>query len=344
MPDPIALAVPFFFLLIGIELAWAKRRGIVVYRFTDALTDLSCGITVGRIALAGVALAMFVSAGGCRHEKKKPVTVTTIEGPSAILPAPFSASPDAPAAAATHVSIRTLDTSGTTRQYLLVEPVALEKARRYPLILVFHGDGGEAAGFHQKFPFEKASGGDAIVAYPNGLNATWDLDTKLDNREVKFVEAIIEDLASRLPVDKLRVFATGYSSGGFLSNVIACQKSGLLRAISSSAGGAPYQQALAWPNGYTKCPGQEKVAMLALHGESDHGVTLDSGRFSAEYWAYIDGCNTEELETTFYKECRAYRGCPAGKAVAFCQIPDLGHWVWDRAAEASWTFFRTQTQ
>jgi hypothetical protein len=38
-----------------------------------------------------------------------------------------------------------------------------------------------------------------------------------------------------------------------------------------------------------------------------------------------------------------YRGCPAGKAVGLCTVPKLGHWVWDHAAEASWTFFRTQT-
>ena len=45
MPDPIAFAIPFFFLLIGGELLWARRRGVSVYRFTDTLSDLSCGIT-----------------------------------------------------------------------------------------------------------------------------------------------------------------------------------------------------------------------------------------------------------------------------------------------------------
>lgn len=45
MHDPIALAVPVFFVLIAIELAWAKKRGVRVYRFNDALTDLSCGIS-----------------------------------------------------------------------------------------------------------------------------------------------------------------------------------------------------------------------------------------------------------------------------------------------------------
>lgn len=45
MLDPIALAIPFFLLFIGVELAWAKRRGVVVYRFTDSITNLSCGIS-----------------------------------------------------------------------------------------------------------------------------------------------------------------------------------------------------------------------------------------------------------------------------------------------------------
>ena len=146
----------------------------------------------------------------------------------------------------------------------------------------------------------------------------------------------------RSPVDRSRLFATGYSSGGFLANVIACQRSGLLRAIASNAGGAPYKQAQTWPNGYAKCPDQAPIAMLALHGEDDYGVTLSSGRFSAEYWAYVNGCKTDAMETTGYRECQVYRGCPSGKAVGFCPIPGLGHWVWDHAAAATWSFFLTQ--
>jgi sterol desaturase/sphingolipid hydroxylase (fatty acid hydroxylase superfamily) len=59
----IALAVPVFFALIGIELAvarLARRRGI--YRFTDAVTDLSCGITsqVAAIFFGASVLAAYV--------------------------------------------------------------------------------------------------------------------------------------------------------------------------------------------------------------------------------------------------------------------------------------------
>jgi alkylglycerol monooxygenase len=41
----IALAIPFFFLLIGVELVAARWRGRRLYRFADALADLGCGIT-----------------------------------------------------------------------------------------------------------------------------------------------------------------------------------------------------------------------------------------------------------------------------------------------------------
>ena len=41
MPDPIALAVPGFFVLIAIELVWAKKRKVRVYRFSDAVNTSS---------------------------------------------------------------------------------------------------------------------------------------------------------------------------------------------------------------------------------------------------------------------------------------------------------------
>ena len=45
MPHLIALAIPFFFALIGVELWVARRRGLKLYRFADVVADLSCGMT-----------------------------------------------------------------------------------------------------------------------------------------------------------------------------------------------------------------------------------------------------------------------------------------------------------
>lgn len=44
MVNLIALAIPLFFVGIGIELWVAKRRGVNVYRLGDAMADMGCGI------------------------------------------------------------------------------------------------------------------------------------------------------------------------------------------------------------------------------------------------------------------------------------------------------------
>ena len=54
---PIAIAIPIFFLAMGIEALAARRRRLGVYRFTDAITNLSCGLGNQSISLV-VSLAL----------------------------------------------------------------------------------------------------------------------------------------------------------------------------------------------------------------------------------------------------------------------------------------------
>jgi alkylglycerol monooxygenase len=57
----IAFAVPFFFLLIGVELAVARARRCAVYRVGDAIGDLGCGMfqQVLLVFLAGASIALY---------------------------------------------------------------------------------------------------------------------------------------------------------------------------------------------------------------------------------------------------------------------------------------------
>ena len=250
--------------------------------------------------------------------------------------------PTPPPASKPRLLRRTVRVGEVARSYLLVVPAQPEAGHKYPLVLFFHGDGGGGEGMQRSIPFESASRDRALVAYPDGQGNTWDLETLENNKDIAFMEALLTDVERDFTIDRTQVFATGYSNGGFFANVLACHRPSMIRAIGSNAGGAPYNQAERWPNGFPKCPGQAPVAAIALHGEQDMGVTLDSGRFSAEYWAYIDGCTMTEMETTAYPECRAYRGCQRGKDVVFCQVPGLGHWVWDKAAAVEYEFFRRE--
>jgi poly(3-hydroxybutyrate) depolymerase len=291
-----------------------------------------------------IALTVYVGSSGCK-KKSEPTLVPLAASGSTVLP--LTKQLPGPVR---NGEMRTLQVNGVTRRYLWIgagesdsggQPTAATERRR-PLVLVFHGDGGDARGFHAGFPFEVASGAAAHVAYPEGRGATWDLETKAGNADSAFVVALIAELSAREGVDEGRVYAAGYSSGGFLANMLACRHPALLRGVSSSAAGAPYAEAERHENGFPKCPGQKATAVIALHGRRDFGVEWKSGKFSAEYWAYVNGCNMHEWEPTGYPECRAYRGCPRAAGVVFCDIEPLGHWVWGEAAAVSWEFFSRQ--
>lgn len=300
--------------------------------------------TVIKVVVACVLLVLAgLAARKAKHmlAKGPPETLVPLTTPeSAVLPKRTYA---AAGAGALRVTDEKLDLGGhRPRTYRLVAPASPAPGRAYPLVFVLHGDGGTSQTFHEGFPLEVASGVDALLVYPDARGG-WDLETTKDNHDVAFLEALVATVSARIPVDRARVFAAGYSRGAFFANVMACQRAGFFRAISSSAGGAPYNQEERWPNGFPKCPGQAPTATLVLHGGLDFTVTMDSGRFSAQYWSYVNGCTEGEVEPAGYAECVVHRGCKPGKAVAFCAAPDLSHWMWKHAAEASWTFFRTQS-
>ena len=53
----IALAIPLFFVGIGVEVLVARRRGVAVHRFADAVGDIGCGVVqqvVGLFWAAGL--------------------------------------------------------------------------------------------------------------------------------------------------------------------------------------------------------------------------------------------------------------------------------------------------
>lgn len=244
-----------------------------------------------------------------------------------------------------NATTETLEVGGVAREYALAVPKDLTD-RVYPLVLVFHGDGGSGPGMRAAHTFDAASGDEAIVAYPTGLDRGWDIYTpSATNQDIAFVEALVEALASKYRIDLGYVFGVGYSSGAFFINKVACRNSAFFRGIVSHAGGAPDEpddpDATAWPNGFTKCKGQsDGVAAMVVHGAEDTTVTVDGGEFTAVYWSALDGC-AETRSSTTPAPCMKYDGCPAGKTVLFCLIPGLGHVVWDRGAEEGWAFMQS---
>jgi polyhydroxybutyrate depolymerase len=243
------------------------------------------------------------------------------------------------------VTNETITVNGVERTYVLVSPKTPDSVTR-PLVLAFHGDGGDGPGMRAAYPIETVSSDAAIVAYPSGKKGFgWDLFSPNSyNPDIAFVTALINSLKSRFTIDASRIFAVGFSSGGFFINQIACRMPGLLRGIVVHGGGAPQEpadpSASTWPNGYTKCANQTLgagVAAMFIHGQNDAVVAPESGEHAASYWAYVNNC-TDTRVTGSPAPCENHASCPSTMPVTFCKIPGMGHEIWGPSLGYGWGF------
>jgi poly(3-hydroxybutyrate) depolymerase len=133
---------------------------------------------------------------------------------------------------------------------------------------------------------ETAAGGQAVFIYPGGLllpdrgSTGWTLSDGSD--DLLFVDTLLDKYTSELCIDQNRVFATGHSFGGCMSNAVGCFRGEVFRAIAPVAG--------CGPNTRAQCTGQ--IATLQIHSPNDTS-TQYSGAISA-CTRYLRGNQCEE--------------------------------------------------
>ncbi len=219
----------------------------------------------------------------------------------------------APAAGVTNGS---LDVAGVRRTFVLVLPTA-EAGEPLPVYFVFHGAGGTGQEFRNWMRFESNATRPGIFVYPDGLadsggSTGW---PNTGGRDVAFFDALLAHVKTRACVDEQRVFATGFSYGGYMSNTLGCARAGVVRAIAPLSGG------LFSSRSCTRVP----AAVWISHGTTDDPVPLTQGEAARNYWTSVNGCGsgTSAVEPA---PCRSYQGCAAGNPVVWCQF-DGGHEV-----------------
>lgn len=189
---------------------------------------------------------------------------------------------------------RTMDVASVQRAYLLTLPVDYDPGRAYTLIFGFHGLDGDREQLRSYMNIERPADADAIVIYPEGLETNrgtgWDLDR--DSDDLTFVDALLEKYTSELCIDQARIFATGHSYGGCMSNSVGCYRGEVFRAIAPVAGCGPW---LFGPN--AGCDGQ--VAALVIHSPFDTVEDYSSAIQGCNTWLNTNGCD-QELECGCY--------------------------------------------
>ena len=235
----------------------------------------------------------------------------------------------------------TITVNGTDRTYVLYTPSTYNGSTPLPLIVAFHGDGGTGESLREWFNIEPTVAEQAIIVYPDGLNATWEID-QIGGlmADVNFVDAVVDDLATNGCIAINRLYATGISRGAYFTNQMVCRSAHTWRAVVTHSGGGPYNAV--GENNFT-C--KKQIAALQVHGDADDTVNQSEGWKPSDFWCSANGCNScpaSESQPTAsvpYSQppCMTYNGCKQPEV--WCLIPGLNHEFWSQAAKVTWDFF-----
>jgi predicted esterase len=180
---------------------------------------------------------------------------------------------------------RTIDVNGTMREYLVAVPQGYDSSKTHALVFGFHGSGGDREQLRRYMNVELPANGEAIMIYPSGLVrrdggvAEWDLTQT--SSDLVLVDKLLEQYAGELCIDRKRLYATGHSFGGCMSNAIGCWRGDVIRAIAPVAGCGPSRNA--------QCVG--KVAVLQIHSPKDTQVNYSTAIRLCTKWLRANTCD-----------------------------------------------------
>lgn len=299
------------------------RRGAIVLGVVAACAG---GATTGR-HLPGV--------GGAG-----PAVAVAAPAPSFVA-APASTPAPTPTAVAPPPKCPGVEDSGERR---LVELRAPDGPRRYlvdfpdtpgprPLLLAFHGWGGSPAQLEGTTRIaERGTARGYVVVRPFGYNHSWNggtccgLGSELHLDDVALARAIVQQVSAAACIDPKRVYATGYSNGGFLSHRLGCEASDDFAAVGSVAG----------TMGIARCTPTRPVPVMHIHGAIDGIVRW--GGVEDKHWSSVDtvvdrwlaadrceGALGEEIFAAGKARCVRNAACAGGAEVVLCRDGGAAH-------------------
>lgn len=199
----------------------------------------------------------------------------------------------------------TIEVGSEERTYFVHLPSTTKPSQPWPVLLFFHGYHYPPEPMRDETKTDALADEQGFVAvYPLGHNEMWQSDEFISilyqTHDIEFVSAVIDEILNDLPVDPSRIYAVGFSNGGFFSNRLACELSDRIAAFGSVAG--TMSDALHWlPE---PCNPPAPVPIVFIHGTEDdrvnffeksgHGATASASLWSIpdtiDFWVGVNGC------------------------------------------------------
>lgn len=216
------------------------------------------------------------------------------------------------------------------------------RARPAALVVDLHGLGSSALQQAQLSRFDELADREGfVVARPEGTGGQASFNAGAccgeavarNVDDVGLVRAVLDAVSREVEVDPKRVFAAGFSNGGFLAQRLACELSDRVAAVASVGGGRVLE----------RCEPARPVSVLELHGTEDHHVGYAGGGLAPfapveatmHDWAVRQRCagvasewaadRRETLVQRGAARCERYAGCADGVEVALCRLEGAGH-------------------
>ena len=137
--------------------------------------------------------------------------------------------------------------NGEEREYFLYVPDSYNENTEYPVLLNFHGFGGNAKDYiNYESDFRDIAAQEGVIlVYPQGSLLSgfshWNAapmaeDNKSNTDDIGFIELLIRNLQQDLSVDPNRIYATGFSNGGMFSYALGCFTEGLIAGVAAVSG------------------------------------------------------------------------------------------------------------
>jgi polyhydroxybutyrate depolymerase len=145
------------------------------------------------------------------------------------------------------IASHTWSVGGVARTALVATPITPAPSSGAPLVLIFHGHGGTSAHSARTFAIH-THWPDAVVIYAQGLPTPGRLSDpagqrpgwqhapgEQGDRDLKFVDAMIEWARSTFSIDQRRIYAGGHSNGGTMTYVLWVARGDVFAALAPSA-------------------------------------------------------------------------------------------------------------
>ena len=208
------------------------------------------------------------------------------------------------------------------RTYWTRPPKAYEK--NTPMPLTIWGQGCGQNGAPESTPMTEGPAADGSIQVellaPQGKNHCYSAGPDGDDAtspELPYFDQVLAETLATFCIDTTRVFQGGYSSGGWFSALMSCNRADKIRGVGIVAAGLQKNHAA--------CAGP--VAGIISRGVSDPGTPLDQAEAERDSLIMRNGCTTETKpwdpgETKFSSSsCVEYQGCMPGYPVVWCPVP-----------------------